>query len=88
MRLKNINLIGMITWFLRKQYEENYYSPAVTPSPLLISWKTADMLRGAPPEELGVEALDGGGASGPGGGGGGGPRGGGGGGALIFLAVS
>ena len=51
------------------------------------------MLRGAPPEELGVElgveALDGGGASGPGGGGGGGgPLGGGGGGALVFFALS
>jgi len=48
------------------------------------------MLGGPPPEELGVEALDGVGASGPGGGGGGGggPLGGGGGGALFFLAVS
>lgn len=88
-RLKSINLIGKITRFLRKQSMENYCSPAVTLSPLLISLRTADMLRGAPPEELGVEALDGGGASGPGGGGGGGgPLGGGGGGALFFLAVS
>ena len=58
--------------------------PEVTFSPWLISWKTADILRGVPAEELGAEELDEGGAARVGGGGGG-PLGGGGGGPEDFF---
>jgi hypothetical protein len=63
------------------------HQPEVTFSPWLISWKTADMLRGVPAEELGAEELDEGGAARVGGGGGG-PLGGGGGGPEDFFTAT